>query len=248
MRRKRRVDEVVELVSQIMPGGSVLDVGCGDGELVHLLKERGYDVRGLDIDPSGCRYPEVAVQRCDIMDGLPFEDAAFDLLTVQEVIEHLEDPFKAVREFHRVLKPGGLLLLTTPNYGNIEKRLFYLHTGSLPRALEYRPSPAAAGRAHDHITPMVLPHLKYLLETNGFEVERIATANAKTKIWLLLPLVAFIWLIVHVLWSRARRRRYHISEQMKVILGGRSLVVLSRKAHESAGPRPVVRHDVHDAD
>jgi len=127
------------------------------------------------------------------------------------------------------VKPGGWLLLTTPNYGNIEKRLFYLHTGSLPHTLTYEPSAPAPGRAHHHIAPMTMPGLKYLLETNGFKVERIATANAKAKIWLLAPLVGLIWLFVHVFWSRKRRKQYHIHDQMKVILGGRSLVVVSRK-------------------
>jgi len=231
MPKKRRTQQVLELVPQFLAAGSkVLDVGTGAGDLAHGLKEQGYDVSALDIDPSACKHAEVEVTRCDVMSGLPHEDGTFDMLTALELIEHMEDPFKAVREFHRVLKPGGLLLLTTPNCGNIEKRILYLYTGSLTHALEYEPSGPKAGGAHHHIAPMTLPVLKYLLETNGFRVEHITTANPKTRIWLLAPLVALIWLYLHVFWSRKRRERYHLAEQMKVIMGGRSLVAVSRKA------------------
>jgi len=229
MARKHRTQQVLELIPQFLGEGKVLDVGTGAGNLAHGLKEQGYEVSALDIDPSVCKHPDVEVTRGDIMEGLPYEDGSFDLVTALEVIEHMEDPFKAVREFHRVLKPGGLLLLTTPNYGNIEKRVYYLYTGSLPHALTYEPSPPERGRAHHHVAPLSIQRLMYLLETNGFKVEHITTANRKTRIYVLLPLVGLIWLYLHAFWSRKRRERYHVAAQMKVILGGRSLVAVSRK-------------------
>jgi len=228
MARKHRTQQVLELIPTLLPEGRVLDAGTGQGHVAHGLVAMGYEVEAFDIDPSACQHPDLPVAQGDILGGLPYDDGRFDLVVANEVIEHMENPFRATREFHRVLRPGGLLLLTTPNYGNIEKRLHYLAAGTLPRPLEHEATEPAPGRAHGHIAPLSLNRLHYLLETNGFDVEQVATANPKRKIWLLAPLVGAIWLYVHLFWSRRRREAYHIGEQMRVILGGRSLVVVAR--------------------
>jgi len=79
------------------------------------------------------------------MAGLPFPDEGFDLVMLTEVIEHMEDPFRAVREFNRVLRPDGPLVLATPDYGHMEERLGYLFGGTLPEPLEARLLPPRAG-------------------------------------------------------------------------------------------------------
>ena len=229
MGKKRRTEQILELIATRLPEGRVLDVGTGRGDLAHGLQEMGYEVEALDIDPSLCQHPDLMLTQCDLMDGLPCDDASFGMVTATEVIEHMEDPFKVIREVHRVLRPGGILLLTTPNYGNIEKRLHYLYAGTSPRPLEYEASSPTGGRAHHHISPMCIPRLYYVLETNGFDIVHISTANRKTKIWLLLPIVILIWLYVHIWWTHKRREAYRIRDQMNVILGGRTLVVVSRK-------------------
>ncbi len=247
MSKIRRTQQILEHIPLLLPKGRVLDAGTGKGELAHGLMAMGYDVAACDIDPAACRFPDIEVTKADIIAGLPYADGTFDLVAALEVIEHMESPFRAVREFHRILKPEGLLLLTTPNYGNIEKRLFYLCAGTLPRALRYEPAEPAAGRAHHHVAPMSLSLLKYMLETNGFDVIDIFTANPKRKIWLLAPLVGVIWLFLHVFWSRSRRREYHVSDQMRVILGGRSLALVARKRTQAnaGGPRTAADGSVH---
>ncbi len=224
---------IAELLPPLLPAGKVLDLGTGTGELAHRLKELGYDVEAADIDPSRCQYPDIAVRACDIMSGLPYADGTFDALVLAEVIEHLEDPFKGARELNRVLRPGGVLVLTTPNYGNIETRIHYLFTGCIPRPLEGRLETPRAGRAHHHISPMTFVRLRYLLMTNGFELACMRTCIPKRKSWLLFPVVALIWLTLRCLWSRARRQTYLVREQMKLILGGRSLITVSRKRKDA---------------
>jgi SAM-dependent methyltransferase len=92
--------------------GKALDVGCRDGYWAEQLRQRGYFVVACDIAPQ-CRG---AVQ-VDANRPLPFRDSQFDLVWCTEVIEHLLDPAFAVSEFKRVLRHGGLLILTTPNCG-----------------------------------------------------------------------------------------------------------------------------------
>lgn len=91
-------------------GKTALDVGCRDGYWSEKLKARGYDVTSIDIETS---YGRVV----DANRRLPFGDASFDLIWCSEVIEHLRDPEFTLAEFKRVLRPGGQLLMTTPNNG-----------------------------------------------------------------------------------------------------------------------------------
>jgi SAM-dependent methyltransferase len=220
---------VADLLQRHLSRGRVLEVGAGSGELSHLLREKGYHVEAADIDPSQCDFPDIDIRKCDVMEGLPYPDEVFDAVVAMEFIEHMEDPFRAVREFNRVLSPGGLLVLTTPNYGNVETRLRYLVQGTLPRALPIELSPPDRGRAHHHVSPFSVMRLKYLLMNNGFEPEHLTTCLPKKKSWLLAPLAGLILFIVYGLWSSERREKYHISDQVKTLLGGRSLVWLSEK-------------------
>ena len=91
-------------------GRSALDVGARAGVQTRWLRDRGYTVTPIDADPVTSECLKV-----DANQRLPFEDASFDLVWCSEVIEHLEDPAFSLSELRRVTKPGGLLLLTTPN-------------------------------------------------------------------------------------------------------------------------------------
>src|SRR3954469_5033062 len=91
-------------------GRTALDVGARAGVQTEWLRARGYTVTPIDADPV---TPDCL--KVDANQRLPFDDAAFDLVWCSEVIEHLEDPAFALNELRRVTKPGGLLLLTTPN-------------------------------------------------------------------------------------------------------------------------------------
>ena len=99
----------------------ILEIGCIPPILTLALKGEGYDVVGVDIQPA--RFSAtlgrfgIRVEKVDIeTDRLPFPDASFDAVVFNEVIEHLRiDPVHAITEIARILRPGGLLLLSTPN-------------------------------------------------------------------------------------------------------------------------------------
>ncbi|MFN3197628.1 MAG: class I SAM-dependent methyltransferase [Bradymonadia bacterium] len=91
-------------------GRAVLDLGARAGHQSRWLASRGYTVTSVDVEPGfeGCLV-------IDANQPLPFEDDSFDLIWSSEVIEHLADPAFSLSELRRVTRPGGSLILTTPN-------------------------------------------------------------------------------------------------------------------------------------
>ncbi|MBI3631046.1 MAG: class I SAM-dependent methyltransferase [Candidatus Sungbacteria bacterium] len=91
-------------------GKTALDIGCRDGYWSERLKKRGYAMSALDIEPL---YADAV--RHDVEQGLPYLDDSFDLVWCTEVVEHLRDPEILFEEIERVMRPGGIAVLTTPN-------------------------------------------------------------------------------------------------------------------------------------
>ena len=107
--------------------GRLLDVGCGSGYFLKQMRNEGWDVFGVEPDPKA-----VAVARdeygIDVRQGnlsnAGFTDNMFDAITLSHVIEHIYDPANLLRECGRVLKPGGTLVVTTPNAESLCHTLF----------------------------------------------------------------------------------------------------------------------------
>jgi len=90
---------------------AVLDIGARDGGLRGFLPP-GVKYQGIDIAPEFAG-PDVLIQ--DISNGIPFPDGAYDFVFCIEVLEHVPNPYGTLGEIHRVLKPGGVLVLSVPN-------------------------------------------------------------------------------------------------------------------------------------
>jgi SAM-dependent methyltransferase len=115
---RRRVHQAQKLIPQSARSGRILDVGCGSYPM--FLVSSGFAERfGLDrVAPAGLNVPGVTILDRDVADGsgLPFEDGFFDVVTMLAVFEHLEPAVltRLLREIHRVLRPGGVYVMTTP--------------------------------------------------------------------------------------------------------------------------------------
>lgn len=98
-------------LARVQPGAHVLDIGARDGGLRAFLPK---DVRyqGMDIAQEFER-PEVLIR--DISEGIPFPDGTFDNVFTIEVLEHVPNPFGAIAEIHRVLRSGGVWVVSVPN-------------------------------------------------------------------------------------------------------------------------------------
>jgi SAM-dependent methyltransferase len=116
------------LVERFVPPGSrCLDVGCGDSQTVGpALRERGCRYVGVDVAETAIHHAQAAgfdAQLIKDASELPFQDGSFDVAFMVEVLEHLFTPYLAVAEVHRVLRPGGVLLVTVPNVAYWRRRL-----------------------------------------------------------------------------------------------------------------------------
>jgi SAM-dependent methyltransferase len=109
------------LREHVRPRDRTLDLGCGDGRFTGLLAAVGARPIGADVAEAALRharatYPEIEFVLVPVDGRLPLEDGAFDVVWASEVIEHVADTARWLSEVRRVLRPGGRLLLTTPNH------------------------------------------------------------------------------------------------------------------------------------
>ena len=115
----RRHEAVYEWIRSSGIAGVAVEAGCGEGYGAELLRQAGAEVIAVDYDETAVshvsdRYPEVSAVRANLVD-LPLDDGCADLLVSLQVIEHLWDLAGFFREAHRVLRPGGRIVVSTPN-------------------------------------------------------------------------------------------------------------------------------------
>jgi 2-polyprenyl-6-hydroxyphenyl methylase/3-demethylubiquinone-9 3-methyltransferase len=132
----------IEKVLRCANARLVLDAGCGDGNFTASLAEAGFQMFGVDLSEGGialaqARYPAISFVRASVYDDFltAFSIATpFDAIVSVEVIEHLYSPRTFIKRAHAALKPGGLLIVTTPYWGYLKNLLLAL-TSRIDRAL-----------------------------------------------------------------------------------------------------------------
>ena len=115
----------------------IVDIGCGNGFFLSQLGEDGYvSISGVEAVhyPAPGKFPVTFADMCS--ERLPWHDASCDAVTAWEVFEHVENPRHAIREIHRILKPGGFLFISLPNVFHLMSRLMFLRQGNVPRWTE----------------------------------------------------------------------------------------------------------------
>jgi SAM-dependent methyltransferase len=106
--------------------GDVLDVGCGRGDLGAALVERGWRVAGIDPSPSACDAARARGidARVGTLDANPFAADTFDAIVMNHTLEHVPDPAGDLRRTRTLLRAGGVLVISVPNFASWQRRLF----------------------------------------------------------------------------------------------------------------------------
>jgi SAM-dependent methyltransferase len=226
-------DRVLRLIEEIAPVTSartVLDIGAGEGALSVRMQERGYEVAACDVRPDLFRPTELECRPIEGDGRLPFDDASFDLAVAVEVMEHLESHARMFDEVHRILRPGGYFLFTTPNILSFKSRLNFLLTGYF---YSFGPlDPGEYDPVSQHVTPATVDRYRFLLGRSGMAVRDIRWDKAQRSsmgwYWL-APLVRGI----SALRYKGRRGELAAAENSRVALLGRKIVMVAQRPAES---------------
>jgi len=144
---------------------NVLDFGCGQGAFSQRLVDLGIVVDACDIDTGQLKANVNRKIELDLNKGIPSErfPYKYDLILALEIIEHLQNPWKYLEDCLKLLKKGGIIVLTTPNISNFISRLRFFMRGSL---LAYE----KADLKHGHITPLSFVQIENLCDNLKLEI------------------------------------------------------------------------------
>ncbi len=198
-------------------GKRVVDFPAGNGVTSRILKEIGAIPLSMDLFPEYFEIDGIDCTRANISDGLPLEDKSADAFICQEGIEHFTDQYEALKEFNRVLKNGGTLLITTPNYSNIRSKLSYLlseserfNTTMPPNELDsiwMTDQKITSGIYFGHVFLIGIQKLRVLAKLSGFKIKKYHPTGVKSTSLILFPFFyPFIYLSNLISYKRNLRK------------------------------------------
>jgi 2-polyprenyl-3-methyl-5-hydroxy-6-metoxy-1,4-benzoquinol methylase len=161
----KRYNELLDKMEPFRKTNRLLDVGCGAGFFLEQARKRGWEVFGVefsDLSVSRCREKGIQMEK-GVLDISNYELESFDVLTSFEVVEHINNPIEEFSKFNALLRKGGLLYVTTPNYKYIfkNKPRFKQLIITYPEHLSY-------------YTPKTI---RILGKLSGFKTEKILTTG-----------------------------------------------------------------------
>lgn len=216
---------------QHQPRGCVLDAPAGYGHLSLKLKEMGFEVTCGEINPDIFLVNELSCVYTDLNRHIDANDESFDYVCCVDGLEHMTDPYQAVKEFSRVLKRGGIGVFSIPNYSNIEKRFKFLLHGYLTKPTQIAAYEFANKQLFDfHNSPLTITQLDFIFSINQLEIIEIKRNDKKLKQLLLTPVV-FLLKILNYFNSSKSKQKHNTKMTLdnRVILGGNNLIFITRK-------------------
>ena len=196
---------LARIASLSLPRGArVLDAPCGSGALTVALAQEGFSATGADLDSEAAALLGLSFTQANLEAALPWQDEHFDAVFCTEGIEHLENHFSFLREIRRILKPGGLLVLTTPNITALRSRVRFFGSGFFGR--DSRPLNEAARHPLHHIGLATLPELRYELHVSGFRLSEVSHTHIKPISYLYAIFAPWMWLYTRIAFRKEKDR------------------------------------------
>lgn len=220
-----------------LAGKTAIDIPSGAGRASYMFAKQGASVRAFDLYPEFTEVPGIEGEYADLNEGIPVEDGAADYLICQEGIEHMPDKIAIFREFNRVLKERGTLIVTTPNLSNARGRVWM----ALVESDSGRRMPVTeidslwfTDKETDrlyfgHLFLATVQHLQTVCSITGFKIlERRTTARSASAIVLGVLMYPFVILGTLLAYLAYRGKNEHVDEeQRKGILWDRVKLNLS---------------------
>jgi 2-polyprenyl-3-methyl-5-hydroxy-6-metoxy-1,4-benzoquinol methylase len=167
---RRRVETLLDLAGKRAGETRLLDVGCSSGAFLAMVRRQGMEAEGVELSPQAAQTARDAGFKVftGMLEDARFPDASFDAITLIELIEHLRDPLALLAECRRILRPGGMLMATTPNGESWTARAM----GGRWEVFSLR---AMGG----HVSFFNPRSLGLLAERTGFELARLETRHVR---------------------------------------------------------------------
>ncbi|MBI4051392.1 MAG: methyltransferase domain-containing protein [Elusimicrobia bacterium] len=218
--------------------GEALDLASGQGAFCERLSWMGYKVVACDRDHASFKGG-AEFKRVDLnVFPYPYPSEYFQVVSALEIIEHLENPRGFLREIFRLLRPGGVLVLSTPNVLSLYSRLrfFLLGAPNFFDSMGLDERYCYYYRVVGHINPVAWPELRSILEECGFELERVeANGSAEGRLpwfwrmgarWVTGLAALPVWAAT---WALRRKDPRSMELLRSVFLFGECLVIKARK-------------------
>ncbi len=221
---------VAELLREEKNCRTVLDIPCGAGAFSELMSGSGITVYSADCE-NLFEIRDGHFETADMNKTFPYRDGRFDAVVSIDGIEHIENPFNFIRECGRVLRPGGVCIISTPNISSLRSRWRWLWTGFHNKNKtpldETNPNPL------HHINMMSFPRLRYILHSNNLRISKITMNRIKLVSWLYFLLAPFALLSTVLVFLREekrpqqRKRNWQILKQLfsLPVLFGETMIV-----------------------
>jgi SAM-dependent methyltransferase len=152
----------------MVPGARTLDVGCSVGFMPETARALGYDAYGSEYNPAAAIAAEERLPgriRAGALEDAAYRHGEFDAVTICDVLEHVPDPLGTLTEIHRILRPGGAVLVVTPDAKCLSARVLGRHW------VNVKP---------EHLWYFTRDQLRDALRERGFRVETMRTASKMT--------------------------------------------------------------------
>lgn len=244
---KFHVKKYLDSIKGELKNKIVLDIPAGNGVTTEILLEHGAQVEPFDLFPEYFMLKNVECKRADIVDKIPVADNYADMLICQEGIEHFSDQLKVFKEFNRVLKASGKLIVTTPSYSNLASKFSYLLFES--ETTKFMPpneiddiwmsdKTITSEIYHGHIFLIGLQKLRIIAKLSGFNIKDIKYVRISKGSLFLFPFFYPLILISSYL------RYFKYLKKRKEIPNAYKINVYREQLKINIDPRNLLNHHI----
>jgi SAM-dependent methyltransferase len=246
--------------AHLFKGKIIVDLPAGSGVTSRILRQVGASVLPFDLFPEFFHCEGLQCTRVNILEKIPLTNNYADVIICQEGIEHFSDQLKALCEFNRVLKDGGLLIVTTPNHSNLRSKVSYLLSeserfGTLmpPNELDsvWMSNQQLSKEIYfGHIFLIGIQKLRLFAKLSGFKIKNIHFERARPTSVLLFPfLYPIIFLTNWITYRKSLRKNkdcpmavkqqvygevFRLSIAPKILIDGTLFVELEKESEVDA--------------